>query len=112
MSFESIRSPAMVTISGTVLVSAFLFYRWLLPKPIPGVPYSEEAVKSIFGDIPSMLKHLQGSKTMLDWVEARHKKHDSPIIQMFILLFGPPVIFISDYQEAQVKRASTIYWKY
>ncbi|KAH3973034.1 hypothetical protein HBH64_051440 [Parastagonospora nodorum] len=99
--FEGIMSPATVAISGTVLVSAFLFYRWLLPKPIPGIPYNQEAVRSVFGDIPSMLKHLQGSRTMMDWFLADHKKHDSPIIQKFILLFGPPVVFISDYHEAQ-----------
>lgn len=43
-SFESLRvfgTPASLTISSILFIAVFLFYRWLLPKPIPGIPYSK-----------------------------------------------------------------------
>lgn len=101
-SVQALNTPTTAAITGSLFIAAFLFYRWLLPKPIPGIPYNEEATKSIFGDIPSMLEHLKTHKTMSDWMLAFHTRHQSPIVQMFTNLFGKPWVVISDYKEAQV----------
>lgn len=69
------QSPSLVVASGVLFLGAFLFYRWLLPKPITGIPYNTKATKSIFGDIPDMLEHLKHSKTVTDWMEA-HVSND------------------------------------
>ncbi len=61
--------PSLVISSCVLFLGAYLFYRWLLPKPIKGIPYNAEATKSIFGDIPDMLNHLKYSKTVTDWME-------------------------------------------
>ena len=34
-------TPTSIAVSGTLFLATFLFYRWLLPKPIPGIPYSK-----------------------------------------------------------------------
>jgi hypothetical protein len=95
-------TPATAVLIGTLFVAAFLFYRWLLPKPLPGIPYNPEAAKSIFGDIPSMLDHLKTHKTITDWMLDINMRHKSPITQQFSNLFGKPWVVISDYREAQV----------
>ncbi|KAF2828307.1 cytochrome P450 [Ophiobolus disseminans] len=94
-------TPTSIVISGTLFLAAFLFYRWLLPKPIAGIFYNEEATKSIFGDIPSMLAHLKQSQALVDWLLQHNTRHQSPIVQVFADLFGKPMVVISDYREIQ-----------
>jgi hypothetical protein len=101
-SLRVLSTPTSVAISGAFFLAAFLFYRWLLPKPIPGIPYNPAATKTIFGDIPSMLEHLKTHKTLGDWIVGHNIRHQSPIVQMFTSLFGKPWVVISDYREAQV----------
>lgn len=64
-------SSFLAVVTGTLFFASYMFYKWLLPKPIKGVPYNAEATKSIFGDIPDMLEHLKHSKTITDWMEGQ-----------------------------------------
>jgi hypothetical protein len=95
-------TPVSTTVTGTLFVTTWLLYRWLLPKPIVGIPYNKSATKSIFGDIPDMLNHLKTSKELGDWLLAHNENHNSPIVQVFTDLFGNPTVLISDYRETQV----------
>lgn len=61
--------PLLALVTGFLFLGAFLLYRWLLPKPIPGIPYNAKAIKSIFGDIPDLLEHLKHSEQVTDWME-------------------------------------------
>ncbi|KAJ8114665.1 hypothetical protein OPT61_g3509 [Boeremia exigua] len=94
-------SPPMAIVSSILFFSAYLFYRWLLPKPIKGIPYNEHATKSIFGDIPDMLQHVKHHKTITDWMEGQNLRHNSPIAQAFSNLFQKPVVIVNDFKEAQ-----------
>lgn len=67
MDSYSILPSTMAILSTVLFLGAFYLYRWLLPKPIPGIPYNKKAVGSILGDIPEMLEHLKHSKTVTDW---------------------------------------------
>ncbi|KAF2622802.1 cytochrome P450 [Macroventuria anomochaeta] len=87
--------------SGILFFGAYVFYRWLLPKPITGIPYNTKATKSIFGDLPDMLEHLKHSKAVTDWMEGHNHRHNSPIVQVFFYLFQKPVVIINDFKEAQ-----------
>lgn len=98
-------SPA-ITITCSLFLAAYLLYRWLLPKPIPGIPYNEPATKSIFGDISSMLEHLKTHQTVTDWMLAHNVRHNSPIVQIFPL-FRKPMVLVSDYREAQVTNTTS-----
>jgi hypothetical protein len=105
MDFLSVlNAPTTVVVTGTLFLATFLLYRWLLPKPIPGVPYNHEATTSLLGDIPSMMEHIKTHKMLTDWMVAHTQKHDSPIVQLFTNLFGRPIVLISDYRETQVWR--------
>ncbi|KAF2854847.1 cytochrome P450 [Plenodomus tracheiphilus IPT5] len=83
------------------LAATYSLYLWLLPKPIPGIPFNPEAARSLFGDVPSMLHHLKTSKTLSDWIESHHKRHNSPIIQMWVGVFQKQWVVIDDFREAQ-----------
>ncbi|XPS93172.1 hypothetical protein M3J09_002540 [Ascochyta lentis] len=93
------QSPLLVVAS--LFLGACLLYSWLLPKPIPGIPYNRKATKSVFGDIPDMIDHLNHSTTVTDWIEAQNIKHNSPIVQLFFYVFQKPVVVISDFKESQ-----------
>lgn len=97
-------SPTAITVISALFCAAFLFYRWLIPKPIPGIPYNEEATKSIFGDIPSLVRHTKSSKIIVDWMSSHSERHNSPIVQVWIQLFGKPTVIVNDFREAQVRR--------
>lgn len=105
---SAVVAPTTIAITSTLFCATYLFYRWLLPTPIPGIPYNPEAIKSVFGDIPSMLKHVQTSKMISDWIQSHTTRHASPIVQLFIDIFGKPVVVISDYRETQVELVSPI----
>ncbi|CBX97121.1 hypothetical protein IAQ61_007939 [Plenodomus lingam] len=92
-------TPVIVT--AIVFAALYSFYLWLLPKPIPGIPYNPEATRSIFGDIPSMLHHLKTSKTVSDWFKTHNERHNSPIVQLWVGLFRRQWIVIDDFREAQ-----------
>jgi hypothetical protein len=101
-SLRVLATPTLLSISSTLFFAIFLFYRWLLPKPIPGIPYNANATKSIFGDIPEMIEHLKTHKTLADWILSHNTRHNSPIVQTFTPLFGKPWVVISDFREEQV----------
>jgi cytochrome P450 len=94
-------APVWVFVTGTLFLGTFLLYRWLLPTPIPGIPYNQDALNSIFGDIPSMLEHLKTHKTLSDWLIAHNHRHGSPMVQVFSNLFQKPWVVISDFGEMQ-----------
>jgi hypothetical protein len=100
---HALLSPAAAALTGTLFLATFLFYRWLLPKPIPGIPYNPNATKSIFGDVIPMLEHLKTSEELQSWLVKQHQNLNSPIVQVFLNLFSKPVVMISDSREAQVK---------
>lgn len=115
---ETPKPPLFTIVSGFLLFGAYLFYRWLLPKPISGIPYNTKATQSIFGDIPDMLEHFKHSKCLTDWMEQQVSSgltfnrplaanlektlvHNSPITQIFFKLFQRPVVVVNDFKEAQ-----------
>jgi hypothetical protein len=56
----------MIVFNGLLLLGAYTVYRWLLPKPIPGIPHNRKATKSVLGDIPDLMEHLKHSKTITE----------------------------------------------
>ncbi|KAI1036032.1 hypothetical protein LB504_011390 [Fusarium proliferatum] len=80
----------------SILSALYLLRRWLLPKPIPGIPYNENAVKSFMGDIPE----FRDAPNRREWWAQQPARHLSPIVQVFMRPFGAPWVFVADYFEA------------
>jgi hypothetical protein len=85
------------------LAALFLYglYQWLLPKPLPGIPYNEAAAKSLFGDIPDLVNEVSKTGDFADYIRKQSKKHNSPLAQVFVKPFGKPTLLVCDFREAQ-----------
>ncbi|KAI9902089.1 hypothetical protein N3K66_003906 [Trichothecium roseum] len=93
------REASPMVIAAAVASSLiFAVYQWLLPRPIPGIPYNPEAARRILGDIPSMLRDERGA---MDWLLAQSQRHSGPVCQLFLRPFGRPFVLLSDFREAQ-----------
>lgn len=90
-----------VIVFTAVITGIYLFYRWLLPKPLPGIPYNPEATKSLFGDAPAMSREISVTGEFSMWLANQVEKMRSPVCQVFIRPFSKPWILVADFQESQ-----------
>ncbi|KAL8780237.1 MAG: hypothetical protein Q9213_006559 [Squamulea squamosa] len=85
----------------TIVVVLYSLYRWLLPKPVPGIAYNLQATKSLFGDAPSMIKEVRVTGEFRVWCAKQVKQMNSPVCQVFIRPFSKPWILLADYRESR-----------
>ncbi|KAK3938136.1 cytochrome P450 [Diplogelasinospora grovesii] len=90
-----------VTVIAICIALLYFSYRAALPRPIPGIPYNEDAANSILGDIPALLAHRKRTGQSREWLIQQTVTHNSPIIQLFIKPFSKPFVLISDFRESQ-----------
>jgi hypothetical protein len=84
------------------LLCGYLLYLWLLPKPISGIPYNEQARRHILGDIPSLINELKKpQEDFKTWLLVQLQNLNSPIVQVFIRPLQQPVVVLSDFRESQ-----------
>lgn len=98
---SQIRAMALLIVLSVVLLGLYGLYRWLLPKPLPGIPYNPEATQSLFGDISSLIKEVSKTGDMAGWIHKQAERTRSPVTQVFIKPFGPPTLLVCDFREAQ-----------
>lgn len=96
-------SPVMAaTLALTfMVVTLYLLYQWLLPKPLLGIAYNEEATKSLWGDEPALARYLSANGEFSSWLGEQCLKLGSPVCQVFIHPFSMPWILVADFHEAQ-----------
>ena len=82
-------------------VGVYGLYQWLLPKPLPGIPYNSSAVNSLFGDIPEMMKEVSVTHEVMLWMARQTEKLNAPLCQVFIRPFSKPWLLLADFREAQ-----------
>lgn len=92
--------PATIALISFALL-LYLFYRWLLPKPIPGIPYNKASAKSLLGDIPAFLNAEKQTQEIFPWMRDQFHVHKSPIVQVFCQPFGKPWVLVGDFVEAE-----------
>lgn len=90
-----------VIVAGLLLLAGYRLYLWALPKPIPGIPYNEAAVKRLFGDAPDSMAWFSKKSELFTFLTEQCIKHDSPIVQLFLRPLGKPWVIVTDYHEAQ-----------
>lgn len=88
-------------IATAVLAALYLFYLWLLPKPLPGIPYNVEATKSLWGDVPAWNRYAAKNGEFSTWLGEQCYNLQSPVVQIFIHPFAKPWILVADFHEAQ-----------
>ncbi|KAK2040041.1 cytochrome P450 [Colletotrichum somersetense] len=94
-------SPAhalLVAVAGLLLYG---FYRWALPRPIPGIPHNAAAANNILGDIPSLLQGIGRTGEFNLWLLEQASRLGSPLFQVLIRPLGKPIVIMADFREAQ-----------
>ena len=83
-----------------VLLTGYVVWLRLLPKPLPGIPYNPEALKSVFGDVASIIQWKKRHGEQRRWFQAQAVKMNTPICQVFTkpFFYGPQVI-LTDHRE-------------
>ena len=94
-------STTLLFFAALIAAFAFICYRFLLPRPLPGIPHHKSSARSILGDIPSMIKHVNETHEVFTWMTAQCYELNSPIVQLFIRPFGAPKVVICDFRETQ-----------
>lgn len=92
---------ATIIIVGVLVALFYGLYQWLLPKPLPGIPYNKASAKNLFGDIPSLVKEVSKTGDFAGYIAKQSSKHNSPIAQLFLTPFGKPTLLVCDFKEAQ-----------
>ena len=85
----------------TITLALYGLYEWLLPKPVPGIAYNPEAIRSLLGDAPDMIKEVSRTGEFCVWCAKQLKKANSPICQVFIRPFSKPWILLADFRESR-----------
>ncbi|KAF4926116.1 Cytochrome P450 monooxygenase TRI13 [Colletotrichum viniferum] len=83
-----------------VLPLLYSLYRYLLPKPIPGIPCNKDATKSLLGDIPQIKKESPGN--IFNWISAQSRRHNSPIFQIWLGPFTKPAVVVAISARARI----------
>lgn len=76
-------------------------YIWLLPKPLPGIPYNQKAATRLLGDAPDMMRSVAQTKQVMRWLAQQAESLNAPLCQVFIRPFSKPWVLVSDFKEAQ-----------
>ncbi|KAL0939209.1 cytochrome p450 monooxygenase [Colletotrichum truncatum] len=88
-------------IVGLVAISCYALYLYLLPKPIPGIPYNKDAARQIMGDIPALLESQKHDISIWRWVAQQCEQLQSPIVQLWVRPFSRPLVVLADFREAE-----------
>lgn len=78
-----------------VMVILYFCYNAFRPRPIPGIPFNEDAAGQLFGDIRTM----KAAKYRRQWVWGQPREHGTVISQAFLFPFRKPSVIVSDYRE-------------
>ncbi|KAK7958438.1 cytochrome P450 [Apiospora saccharicola] len=84
-----------------VLSALYLACQWALPKPLPGIPYNQDAVKTILGDATELQQIKKEGGRPRAWFNLQPVKHNSPLVQAFLAPLSKPVLILSDFRESQ-----------
>ena len=101
MPLQYFNLPVIAVWIAIAIFALYICWRLALPKPLPGIPYNPEAVRSVFGDISPMIKHIKDTQELYSWMTSQNVKLNSPIVQLFTSPMGKPWVVISDFREAQ-----------
>jgi hypothetical protein len=98
MTFSTFTSWTALVV-GILALLLTLLYRAALPKPIPGIPYNHASARSIFGDIPGMMKWKAETRETFTWMTEQCKLLNAPMVQLFVKPFSLPWVIVTDARE-------------
>ncbi|VUC29603.1 unnamed protein product [Clonostachys rosea] len=94
-------SGGTAIVVGIAIVALYVTYRAILPKPLPNIPYNQDAARKLSGDVPEMMGYVMRTKRIFCWLTSLTTRHQSPIVQAFIKPGGLPWVVVTDPFESQ-----------
>lgn len=90
------------TLAPVLFIALFIIiYRWGYPRPYPGIPHNKSTAKRFWGDLPDVLAVASKTQDPAKHVFEQCRKLNSPVIQLFLRPFHPPIIFVDDVREVK-----------
>jgi cytochrome P450 len=81
-----------------LVTGLYALYMWLLPKPLPGIPFNIAASKSIWGDVLELRDDPSG---LAKWCSKQLEAHGTPICQALMGPLSKPVVLVADIGNAR-----------
>lgn len=78
---------------------AFLYHRATHRRPYNGIPYNPHSTRRLFGDVRELTAKAQRHCDPAGMTLAQFGRLKSPVIQLFLMLFWRPSVYISDTRE-------------
>ncbi|KAI0019469.1 cytochrome P450 [Xylariomycetidae sp. FL0641] len=83
-----------------IILLRWAFKRLFYPRPIPGIPYDQEAANRIMGDGPTIAAIYKEKTEYVFPMAQRSLRFGSPIHQFFMNPFTKPMVIVDDPREA------------
>jgi hypothetical protein len=98
---EGIMAHSLAIVTTFLAISLYSLYIWLLPKPIPGIPYNRKTGNRALGDAMDILREVSVTSEFNLWCARQVDKLNSPICQVFLNPFSKPWVLLADFAESQ-----------
>ncbi|CAN8096988.1 unnamed protein product [Discula destructiva] len=96
------RSSMALVLFSTVVIGLYALYLYLLPKPLPGIPYDKAASRSILGSMSSMQSFRETHDMQhMPWFSHEASRLNSSVCQFWFGPFQKPSVILNDAREAQ-----------
>ncbi|OHW89896.1 cytochrome p450 monooxygenase [Colletotrichum incanum] len=89
--------PNWASAIAITLIFLYILRNVVLPIPLNGIPYNRISAKRLLGDIPDM----SSSSSRREWFVDQVRRHNSPLVQLFLVPFSRPIVICADPIEAQ-----------
>lgn len=84
-----------------IVAGLYLLYLWVLPKPLPGIPYNKAATCRLLGDIPDMVAAIKQHGDVYQWFRDQNLRAGVPMHQVFIRPLSRPAVILADPRESR-----------
>lgn len=98
LSYDPYQALKMSLLTSLPLTGFYALYRWLLLRPLPGIPFNPEAAKSIWADVLELRNDPSG---LTKWCGKQLEKHGLPVYQALIGPLSKPVVLVADVGNAR-----------
>lgn len=91
----------IVCLTTILAVTLYHLYTWVLPKPIPGIPFDEAARHRLLGNVSDILNHVQRTGRMRTWFTEHNLRYQAALTQAWIRPLSRHTRSLADLKESQ-----------
>lgn len=96
----ALSTAAAITLPILTLLT-YLYHRATHRRPHNGIPYNPHSTRRLFGDMPELTAEAQRHRDPARMILSQFERLGSPVIQLFLMPFWRPLVYISDTREIE-----------